>query len=41
MRQPKAYREVCKVCGKPGTKWNPLPHDHKPVAKPTTAKDLR
>lgn len=27
-RQPKKAREVCKTCGKPGTKWAPLPHNH-------------
>lgn len=40
MRQQKKIREKCPTCGKPGTKWAPLPHDHRPVAKPTPAKDI-
>lgn len=31
MRQEKKARPVCPECGKPGTKWYPLPHDHRPV----------
>lgn len=27
-RQQKKARPRCPSCGKPGTKWNPLPHDH-------------
>lgn len=40
MRQPKKDRPVCKECGKPGTKWNPLPHDHRPIAKPVPASEV-
>ena len=43
MRQPKKPRELCPTCGKPGTKWDPLPHDHRPIsekAKPVPMKDV-
>lgn len=34
MRQPKKERAKCPECGKPDTKFNPLPHDHTPITRP-------